>query len=39
LEALKNYIARGSCNIQRLLEYAKLLGKKKIIYPYVEALL
>jgi predicted transcriptional regulator of viral defense system len=39
LEALKNYITRGSCNIQKLLEYAKLLGKKKIIYPYVEALI
>ena len=39
LEVLKNYIARGNCNIQKLLEYAKLLGKKKIIYPYVEALI
>ena len=38
LEVLKNYMARGNCNIQKLLEYAKLLGKKKIIYPYVEAL-
>ncbi|MCL2199282.1 MAG: type IV toxin-antitoxin system AbiEi family antitoxin domain-containing protein [Defluviitaleaceae bacterium] len=39
LEVLKNYIARSSCNIQKLLEYAKLIGKKKIIYPYVEALI
>jgi len=39
LEVMKNYIARGSCNIQKLLEYAALLGKKKIIYPYVEALI
>ena len=38
LEVLKTYIARGNCNIQKLLEYAKLLGKKKLIYPYVEAL-
>jgi len=38
LEVLRNYIAGGNCNIQKLLEYAKLLGKKKIIYPYVEAL-
>lgn len=39
LEVLKNYITRGGCDIQRLLEYAKLIGKKKIIYPYVEALI
>jgi len=39
LEVLKNYMARGGYNIQKLLEYAKLLGKKKLIYPYVEALL
>jgi len=39
LEVLKNYIAKGGCNIQKLLEYAQLLGKKKIIYPYVEALI
>jgi hypothetical protein len=39
LEVLKNYIARDGCNIQKLLEYAALLGKKKIIYPYVEALI
>jgi predicted transcriptional regulator of viral defense system len=39
LEVMKNYIARGGCNIQKLLEYAALLGKKKIIYPYVEALI
>jgi predicted transcriptional regulator of viral defense system len=39
IEVLKNYIAGKSCNIQKLLEYAKLLGKKKIIYPYVEALI
>ena len=39
LEVLKNYIAKGNCNIQKLLEYARLLGKKKIIYPYVEALI
>jgi predicted transcriptional regulator of viral defense system len=38
LEVLKNYMAGGNCNIQKLLEYANLLGKKKIIYPYVEAL-
>ncbi|MCL2767769.1 MAG: type IV toxin-antitoxin system AbiEi family antitoxin domain-containing protein [Synergistaceae bacterium] len=39
LEVLKNYIAKGNCNVQKLLEYAKLLGKKRIIYPYVEALI
>jgi len=39
LEVLKNYIAKGGCNIQKLLEYAKRLGKKKVIYPYVEALI
>ena len=39
LEVMKNYIARGGCNIQKFLEYAALLGKKKIIYPYVEALI
>jgi len=39
LEVLKNYMAKRNCNIQKLLEYAKLLGKKKIIYPYVEALI
>jgi len=38
LEVLKNYMAKGNCNIQRLLEYAKLLGKRKVIFPYVEAL-
>jgi len=38
LEVLKNYVAGGKCNIQKLLEYATLLGKKKIIYPYLEAL-
>lgn len=39
LEVLKNYMSRSSCNIQKLLEYAKVIGKKKVIYPYVEALL
>jgi len=39
LEVLRNYITGGKCNIQKLMEYAKLLGKKKIIYPYVEALI
>jgi predicted transcriptional regulator of viral defense system len=39
LEVLKNYIARGNCNIQKLLEYAKIMGKKKTILPYVEAML
>ena len=39
LEVLKNYMAKGHCNVQKLLDYAKLLGKKKIIYPYVEALI
>ena len=39
LDVLKSYIAKGNCNIQKLLEYAKLLGKKKIIYPYMEALI
>jgi len=38
LEVLKNYMSNSKCNIQKLLEYAQLLGKKKIIYPYVEAL-
>jgi len=36
---LKNYITKENCNVQKLLEYAKLLGKKKIIYHYVEALI
>ena len=39
LEVLKNYVVKGNCNVQKLLEYAKLLGKKKTIYPYVEALI
>lgn len=39
LEVLKNYIAKGNCQIQKLLDYATLLGKKKIIYPYLEALI
>jgi len=39
LEILRSYIANGNCNIQKLLEYANLTGKKKIIYPYVEALI
>jgi len=39
LEVLKNYMAKGNCNVQKLLEYAKLLGKRKTIYPYVEALI
>jgi len=38
LEVLKNYMAKRGRNIQKLLEYAKLLNKKKLIYPYVEAL-
>lgn len=39
IEVLKNYAAGGSCNIQRLLEYAALMGKKKIIQTYLEAIL
>ena len=39
LEVLKNYIAKGNCNVQKLLEYAKIMGKKKTILPYVEAIL
>ena len=39
LEVLKNYIAKGGCNIQKLMEYAKLLGKQKTLYPYVEVLI
>jgi len=39
LEVMKNYVAREYCSIQKLLEYANLLGKKRIIYPYVEALI
>ena len=39
LEVLKNYISRGNCNVQKLLEYAKIMGKKKTILPYVEAML
>jgi predicted transcriptional regulator of viral defense system len=39
LEVLKNYISGSGCNIQKLLKYAQLLGKKKTIYPYVEALI
>lgn len=39
IEVLKNYIAKGACNIQKLLEYAKIMGKKKTILPYLEAIL
>jgi len=39
MEALKNYILSGDCNVQKLLEYAKIMGKKKTILPYVEAML
>jgi len=39
LEALKNYMARKDCNIQKLLRCAQIMGKKKIILPYVEAIL
>ena len=39
LEVLKNYVARKDCNIQKLLEYAGIMGKKKKILPYVEAFL
>jgi predicted transcriptional regulator of viral defense system len=39
LEVMKNYIVKENCNIQRLMEYAKLLGKKNTIYPYLEALI
>ncbi len=39
LEVLKNYISKGNCNIQKLLEYAKIMGKKKVMLPYVEAML
>jgi len=38
LEVLKNYMARRGRNIQKLSEYARLLNKQKLIYPYVEAL-
>jgi len=39
LEVLKNYIAKGNCNVQKLLAYAKIMGKKKTILPYLEAVL
>ena len=39
LEALKNYVSRKECNVQKLLEYAEIMGKKKIILPYVEAMI
>jgi len=39
LEVLKNYVSRKNCNIQKLLEYAKIMGKKKVMLPYIEALL
>jgi len=39
LEVLKSYMDKRNCDIQKLLKYAKLLGKKKVIYPYVEALI
>jgi predicted transcriptional regulator of viral defense system len=39
LEVLKNYMTRKNCNVQKLLEYAQIMGKKKIILPYVEAIL
>ena len=39
LESLKIYISSGNCNVQKLLEYAKIMGKKKTILPYVEAML
>jgi len=39
LEVLKNYISKKNCNIQKLLEYAKILGKRNTILPYVEAML
>jgi len=39
LEVIKSYITKRNCNIQKLLNYARLLGKKKVIYPYVEALI
>jgi len=38
LEALRNYISRGGCDIQKLLKYAKIMGKNKTILPYVEAM-
>ena len=39
LEVLRNYILRRNCNVQKLLEYAKIMGKKKTILPYLEAML
>ena len=39
LEVLKNYMSKSCCNIQKLLEYAEIIGKRKVILPYVEALL
>lgn len=39
LEVLKKYITSKDCNVQKLLGYAKIMGKKKTILPYVEAML
>ena len=39
LEILKNYVSNENCNIQKLLEYAKVLGKRKTILPYIEAMI
>ena len=39
LEVLKNYISSKNCNVQKLFAYAKIMGKKNAILPYVEAML
>ncbi|MDR0531060.1 MAG: hypothetical protein LBG83_03220 [Oscillospiraceae bacterium] len=38
LEALKNYVARHR-NIQKLMDYAKRMGKRNTIQPYLETML
>jgi predicted transcriptional regulator of viral defense system len=39
LEVLKKYISTRNCDIQKLIEYAEIMGKKKTILPYLEAII
>ena len=39
IEVLKNYMKRKDCNLQKLFEYAEIMGKKNKILPYVVALI
>jgi len=39
LEVLKNYISIKNRNVQKLLEYAGIMEKKKTILPYLEVIL